>query len=55
MGSWTSCLTEDTLCLTLPCKGRAAGALLQMSPRLGQNRVSYISVICSENISVIFP
>ena len=36
MGLWASCLIEGTLCLALPCKGRAAGALLQMSPRLGQ-------------------
>ena len=37
MGQWASCLTEGTLCLALPCKGRAACALLQMSPRLGQS------------------
>ena len=37
MGLWASCLTEDTLCLALPYRGRAAGALLQMSPRLGQS------------------
>ena len=37
MDLWASCLTEGTLCLTLPCKGRAAGALLQMSPHLGQS------------------
>ena len=37
MGLGASCLTEGTLCLALPCKERAAGALLQMSPRLGQS------------------
>ena len=39
MGLWASCLTEGTLCLALPCEGRAASALLQMSPRLGQSSV----------------
>ena len=37
MGLWVSRLTEGTLCLALPCEGRAASALLQMSPRLGQS------------------
>ena len=37
MGLWASCLTEGTLCLALPCEGRAAGALLQMSPRPGHS------------------
>ena len=36
MGLWPSCLTEGTLCLALR-EGRAAGALLQMSPRPGQS------------------
>ena len=31
MGLWASCLTEGKLCLALPCEGRAAGALLQMT------------------------
>ena len=35
MGQWVSCLTGGTLCLALPCEGEAAGALLQMSPRVG--------------------
>ena len=37
MGLWASCLTDDALCLPLPCEGRAAGALLQMSPRPDQS------------------
>ena len=37
MGQWASCLTGGTVCLALPCKGRAAAPPppLQMSPRLG--------------------
>ena len=37
MGQWASCLTGGTLCLALPCGGRAAGAPPQMSPHLGQS------------------
>ena len=36
MDLWVSCHNE-TLCVALPCKRRATGALLQLHPRLGQS------------------